>query len=100
MIISAFFCLSSNIAFAQVDSSKLFKKKCGICHKINKKGMGPPVLKMNTDLAVLKSTIIDGRKAMPGFGNKLDASQIDALLTFIQNKQAKFNPCAKNTTNQ
>jgi len=101
MVATSFLCLSSDVAFAELDGDKLFqKKKCGICHKIDKKGMGPSVITMNTDMAVLKAAIIDGRKAMPSFDKKLDTEQIDALLTFIQSKQTKFNPCAKNATNQ
>jgi mono/diheme cytochrome c family protein len=97
MIVTSFLCLSSDVAFAELDGGELFqKKKCGICHKIDKKGMGPSVITMNTDSVVLKSAIIDGRKAMPNFDKKLDAEQIDALLTFIQSRQAKLNPCAKN----
>jgi mono/diheme cytochrome c family protein len=96
MIATAFLCLSSNVAFAEVDGDKLFKKKCRVCHKIDKKGMGPSVITMNTDSTVLKSAIIDGRKAMPSFDKKLDADQIDALLAFIQSRQVKLNPCTKN----
>ncbi len=96
MIATAFLCLSSDV-IAEVDGDKLFKnKKCGICHKIDKKGMGPSVITMNTDPAVLRAAIIDGRRAMPSFDKKLDAEQIDALLAFIRSRQVKLNPCTKN----
>lgn len=88
MIAASFFFLNSDMAFAEMDGGQLFKeKKCNICHKIDKKGMGPSVTTMNTDPAILKTAILDGRNAMPSFDKKLDAEQINALLTFIQSKQ-------------
>lgn len=88
MIAASFLCLNSDMAFAKMDGGELFKKKkCGICHKIEKKGMGPSVRAMNTDPTILKAAIIDGRKAMPSFDKKLDTEQINALLDFIQSKQ-------------
>jgi len=64
--------------------------------KIDSKGMGPAVLKMNPDAAVLKSAISDGRKSMPAFAEKLDEEKINALVAFIQSKHPALNPCAKN----
>ena len=72
-----------------VDGGELFKKKCSICHKIDKKGMGPAIMEMSADSAILKSIITDGRNAMPSFSNTLEAEQIDALVVYIQSKQTE-----------
>ena len=72
-----------------VDGGELFKKKCSICHKIDKKGMGPAVMEMSPDSAVLKSIITDGRKAMPSFSTTLETEQIDSLVVYIQSKQTE-----------
>ncbi len=69
---------------ADIDGAKLFKKKCGICHKMDKKAMGPAVKGMTQDEAALKTTISDGRNKMPKFSSKLSAEEIDALVAFIR----------------
>jgi len=74
---------------AEINASKIFKKKCAICHKLSGKGFAPPFSQMNKDPKVLKSTIENGRRSMPKFGNKLSAAEIDAMVTFIQSNQAK-----------
>jgi mono/diheme cytochrome c family protein len=71
------------------DGAKVFKKKCKMCHAINKKKVGPAVMNMNADAAVLKETITNGRKRMPKFGHKLSEQEIDALVAFLQENQAK-----------
>lgn len=80
--------LAAQPALAETDSAGLFKKKCSICHKLDKKAMGPAIVDMNKDPAVLKSVITDGSKAMPSFSKQLDADQIDGLVTYIQDRQA------------
>lgn len=92
------FALTVQPAIADTDTEKLFNKKCSICHKMDKKGMGPAVIKMNADAAILKSAIADGRKAMPPFEKKLGIEKINALVAYIQSKQAALNPCAKNSS--
>lgn len=87
LITAAMIGLSAQSALANdIDAEKLFSKKCAMCHKIDKKKMGPAVKDMNTDAAVLKETITNGRKAMPKFSAKLDEAEIDALVAFIQSK--------------
>ncbi len=71
------------------DGAKLFKKKCKMCHALNKKKVGPAVASMVTDAAVLKDTITNGKKRMPKFGHKLSEEEIGALVMFIQENQAK-----------
>lgn len=85
-------------AYADVDAEKIFKKKCAMCHKVDKKKMGPALKDMNTDLAVLKETITNGRKSMPKFGKKLSGEEIDAMVAFVasKNPKAAVNPCAVN----
>ncbi len=93
---AACFGLSSQIAIAGIDADKIFSKKCKMCHKIDKKKIGPAFKDMNADPAVLKATITNGRKMMPRFGKKLSGEEIDAMVAFIQSKQPVANPCAKN----
>ena len=66
------------------DGEKLFAKKCKMCHKIDKKSMGPALKTMNSDSDALRSAIADGKNRMPKFGKKFSADEIDALVTFIQ----------------
>ena len=87
LTLAALLALPCQAAASDTESSDLFKKKCGICHKLDKKAMGPAIKEMSTDPATLKAVIADGRKAMPSFSNTLDAGQIDALVVFIQSKQ-------------
>ncbi len=83
MIAAACFGLTAQTAMADVDGAKIFKKKCAMCHKIDKKKVGPAVKDMNKDNAALKATIISGRKMMPKFGKKLSAEEIDAVVEFL-----------------
>lgn len=69
------------------DGAKIFKKKCSMCHKIDKKKVGPAVKAMNTDAEVLRSTITDGRKMMPKYSGKLSAEEIDAVVAYLKEQQ-------------
>jgi len=94
---AACFGLTSQVAMAEVDVDKIYSKKCKMCHKIDKKKVGPAFKDMNSDPAVLKAAITDGRKMMPKFKKKLSGEEIDAMVAFIQSKQpAAANPCANN----
>ena len=80
--------LSSQAALANdIDVEKVFSKKCAMCHKVDKKKVGPALKDKNTDAAALKTTIADGRKMMPGFAKKLSGEEIDALVAYIQSNQ-------------
>jgi len=74
-------------AHADTDGAKLFNSKCKMCHAIDSKKVGPAVKAMSTDAGVLRNTIINGRKMMPRFGKRLDAAQVDALVSYIQEQQ-------------
>ena len=58
-----------------------------MCHKLDRKKIGPAFKDMNKDAAVLKTAINNGRKMMPTFGKKFSEAEIDALVEFIQSKQ-------------
>ena len=75
------------IASDAPDGAALFKKKCSMCHKMDKKKVGPAVKAMNTDAEVLRSTIADGRKMMPKYSGKLSAEEIDAIVVFLKEQQ-------------
>lgn len=82
--------ISSPVMASDVsDAAKLFNKKCKMCHAMDKKKVGPAVSSMNADAAVLRAVIADGKKMMPKFSHKLSAEEIDALVTLIQEKNAK-----------
>ncbi len=84
---AACFGLSSQAAMAEVDAEHIFKKKCSMCHKIDKKKVGPAFKDMNKNAAALKATITNGRKMMPKWKGKLSEEEIDAMVAFIQSKQ-------------
>jgi len=89
VIVGIFFALSAQAAMADVDVSKLFKKKCAMCHAVDKKRIGPALKSMNSSPEVLKATIVNGRKMMPKFGKKLEEAEIDALVEYILSKQSR-----------
>jgi len=76
-------------AMAEVNTTKIFKKRCAMCHSLNKKKFGPAFIHMNTDPKVLKATITNGRKSMPKFGSKLSVAEIDAMVSYIRSIHAK-----------
>lgn len=86
MIAAACLGLGSQAAIAGPDAAKIFKKKCAMCHTIDRKKVGPAVKDMN--LALAKETITNGRKLMPAFGKKLSGEEIDALVEFIKSNQS------------
>jgi mono/diheme cytochrome c family protein len=75
------------IASDAPDGAKIFKKKCAMCHKIDKKKVGPAVKAMNQDVEMLRSVIADGRKMMPKYSSKLSAEEIDAVVTYLKEQQ-------------
>jgi len=93
---AACFGLTSQVAMAEVNVEKIFGSKCKMCHKIDRKKVGPAFKDMNSDPAVLKAAITDGRKMMPKFKKKLSAEEIDGMVAFVISKQpaAAVNPCA------
>jgi len=87
VLVFTFFGLNAQTAIADIDGPRLFKKKCAMCHAVDKKKVGPALKDMNRDPETLKVTITNGRKAMPKFGKKLGETKIDALVKYIQSKQ-------------
>jgi len=69
------------------DAEAIYKSKCKMCHKFDKKKMGPAFKDMNKDPTVLKATITNGRKMMPKWSGKLSEEEIDSMVTFIKSKQ-------------
>ncbi|MDX8381607.1 MAG: cytochrome c [Ghiorsea sp.] len=93
-ILSALAALSfmSAPAFAEdgISGPKIFKKKCKMCHAMDRKRVGTKVSAMPTDAAVLKNSITNGKGRMPKFGHKLSSEEIDAVVAFLQESQAKL----------
>lgn len=75
------------IASDAPDGAKIFKKKCAMCHKVDRKKVGPAVKAMNQDSEVLRSTIANGRKMMPKYSGKLSAEEIDAVVAYLKEQQ-------------
>jgi len=61
----------------------LFKKKCTLCHAMDKKKLGPAVNSMSSEGAVLREIIAKGKKSMPSYGEKLTDEEIDALVSYL-----------------
>lgn len=78
---------SPAIASDTPDGAKIFSKKCKMCHKIDKKKVGPAVKAMNQDIEVLRSVITNGRKMMPKYSGKLSAEEIDAVVAYLKENQ-------------
>jgi len=76
------------------DGAEIFKRKCTMCHALDRKKMGPAVKNMNRDAEMLKATIKKGRKSMPKYGSKLSDAEIDAVVAYLKAQQGD-NPCAK-----
>ncbi|HXH71963.1 MAG TPA: cytochrome c [Mariprofundaceae bacterium] len=83
VMIAGFAALAAQPAMANELGEKIFKSKCSICHAIDKKKVGFAVKDMNADNAVLKDVVTNGRKAMPKFGSKLSAEEIDAVVAYL-----------------
>jgi len=77
---------ASGAAMAK-DAGGIYKSRCKMCHAFDKKRVGPAFKDMNKDAEILKITIMNGRKMMPNFSNKLSEEEIDAMVKFIQSKQ-------------
>ncbi len=85
---AACFGLSSQVAIASdINIENLYKKKCKMCHKLDGKKMGPGFKQMNTDAAVLKEIVTNGKKRMPKFNKKFNEEQIDAMVAYIISTQ-------------
>lgn len=78
------------VAADSIDGAKLFSKKCKMCHAVDKKKSGPSIKAMSQDEAQLSDVITNGgkkKKMMKGYGKKLSADEIAALVTYIRSKQ-------------
>jgi mono/diheme cytochrome c family protein len=89
LIAAGFLGLASQPAHATPDGAAIFKKKCAMCHAIDRKKTGPAVKDMNKDAAVLKDVVTNGRAKtmMKGFDKKLSAEEIDAVVAFLVSQQ-------------
>ena len=75
------------IATEVPDAQQLFKKKCSLCHSVDKKKVGPAVKTMSQEAEVLRKAITKGRNAMPSYESKLTGEQVDALVAYLLAKQ-------------
>lgn len=70
-------------AVEQADAKNLFKKKCSLCHALDKKKLGPAVSSMDKNADVLRKTISNGKRPMPAYAGKLTTDQINLLVDYI-----------------
>jgi len=92
--VSVFSLLFPGVVLAKADGAKLFTARCKICHAVDGKKMSPAPKCMNTHAKVLRTTIANGRRMMPPYGEMLDTEEIDALVAYIGGQQ-DANPCKK-----
>lgn len=71
------------------DGQQLFKKKCSLCHAIDKKKLGPSVKTMSQDEGILLEVISQGRKSMPAYAGKLGDEEIASLVDYLLSQQSK-----------
>jgi len=82
---------------AAPEGQALYKKHCNMCHFPDKadKKMGPglkdllkntelPLSKKPASVEVVREQINKGSKAMPAFGKKLSAKEMDALMEYLK----------------
>jgi len=69
------------------DAQQLFKKKCSLCHAIDKKKLGPAINTMSNEEKILRKAITRGRNSMPGYEGKLTRVEIDALVDYLLTNQ-------------
>lgn len=69
-----------------IDAAAIYSDRCARCHGADRSGKNGPALlpeQLTGDPAVYQSTIINGRGSMPGWGSRLSADEINALVEFI-----------------
>lgn len=75
----------ASVGFASelASGESLFKKKCSLCHAIDKKKLGPAVNRMSRKADTLHHFISKGKGMMPAFEGKLTAAEIDKLVGYL-----------------
>jgi len=91
----AFMGASAPLAVAAPDGAEIYLKRCKMCHDLEKKKMAVAVKTMTGTPEEMRKMIVNGRKMMPKFGEKLSAEEIDAVVTYFQSLIVA-NPCAAN----
>lgn len=86
------------------DGAALFKRSCAMCHGTDGRAATPAAKKMGVkDLAhtqlpkeQVRAVIVDGIKgakgAMPAFGAKFSAAELDALVAHVRGLRESENP--------
>ncbi len=76
---------------AQIDAKTVYNDKCALCHGEDGKGVtkGTPnftnkKVQQESSDGEYAAVIKNGEEAMPGFGGKLDAAEINALVAYIR----------------
>lgn len=74
------------------DGQPLYAQNCAECHQTNGTGKpgqvprlaGNPLVTLQDPIPAI-TTVVYGKGAMPGFGDKLDGTQIADILSYIRN---------------
>jgi cytochrome c6 len=74
------------IVQSAIDGAEIYAANCAGCHAPDRSGRnGPPLLPANltSDPSSYVQLITDGLGGMPGFGNRLSADEINAVVDYI-----------------
>jgi len=85
---SVFFAAGAQASEESRSAADIYGSKCKMCHKIDKKKVGPAFSLMSTDRVILTDKIANGKKMMPKYKNKLTAAEIESMVDFIKSHQA------------
>ncbi len=69
------------------NAEQLFKKKCSLCHGIDKKILGPAVNTMSNNTKFLHNVISKGKNSMPAYEGKLTKNEIKVLVEYLLSNQ-------------
>ncbi len=69
------------------EAQQIFKKKCSLCHAVDRKKLGPAVKTMSQEKSVLSQVITQGKNAMPAFEGKLSSDEIKSMVDYLLSQQ-------------
>lgn len=68
------------------DGAALFADSCAGCHGEDATGIGnaPSLVGTALNADAIRTTIIEGRGAMPAYGDRYSGEEVDALVQYVQ----------------
>jgi|SRR6188472_4616042 mono/diheme cytochrome c family protein len=91
------FAQSDNLSEQQRHGRQVFAQSCGVCHlspSLNARTYGPSLNKTsaNGDNDIMREYILNGTPRMPAFKYYLNASDIDAIISYVRTVSAPAAP--------